>query len=122
MIMGQIVPYVKDNVSPDFLAQFCDTRCMIEVKSQEQFVAELCARVARLRTERGWTQQEMAAALGIPFERYKKYENRSAMPPYLIPRFALQVNRDIGYILTGVVEAARRGPRPVRAFESEAEE
>lgn len=43
----------------------------------------------------------MAAAIGVPFERYKKYETRSPMPAYLIPRFAQIVDRSMSYILTG---------------------
>lgn len=71
----------------------------------------MCARIQRLRIERDWTQQQMATAIGVPFERYKKYETRSPMPAYLIPRFALHVSRSISYILTGKEEAAARGPR-----------
>lgn len=58
-------------------------------------------RVRDLRIERGMTQQEMADALGISLERYKKYEHRSVLPPYLLGRFAAVVNRDLGYIVTG---------------------
>jgi len=69
----------------------------------EQMIFEdaLCARVKRLREEKGWTAEQMAIALGIPPERYRKYENRSPLPQYLIPRFALVVDRSSEYILTG---------------------
>ncbi|MBS87170.1 MAG: hypothetical protein CMN64_04635 [Sphingobium sp.] len=76
-----------------------------------QFNDQLCARTQRLRIERDWTQQQMATAIGVPFERYKKYESRSPLPPYLIPRFAQVVDRSVGYILTGKEENAARGPR-----------
>lgn len=66
-----------------------------------QFNERLCARVHRLRNERGWTAEQMATALGIPAERYRKYEYRSPLPHYLIEQFAVIVGRDIEYILTG---------------------
>lgn len=71
--------------------------------TNEQFLFDeaLCARVQELRDGKGWTQDQMALALGIPAERYKKYENRSAMPQYLIPKFAQIVDRSIEYVMTG---------------------
>lgn len=66
-----------------------------------QFNEALCARVHRLRNERGWTAEQMATALGIPPDRYRKYEYRSPLPHYLIEQFATIVGRDIEYMLTG---------------------
>lgn len=68
---------------------------------EAMFNEALCARVHRLRNERGWTSEQMATALGIPAERYRKYEYRSPMPSYLMERFALIVGCDIPYLLTG---------------------
>lgn len=65
-----------------------------------------CARIQRLQQDRGWTQDQMAIALGIPVHRYRKYEVRSPLPAYLIERFTLTVDRDISFIITG-----REGPR-----------
>jgi hypothetical protein len=48
-----------------------------------------------------WTAAQMATALGVPAERYRKYEYRSPLPHYLIERFALIVGRDVEYVLTG---------------------
>jgi len=69
----------------------------------EQLLFEnaLCARVKRLREEREWTAEQMGVALGIPPERYRKYENRSPIPHYLIPRFSQIVDRTVEYVLTG---------------------
>ena len=78
---------------------------------EQQFNDELCARIQRLRVERDWTQQQMAAAIGVPHERYKKYEVRSPLPAYLIPRFAQVVDRSISYVVTGTESASKRGPR-----------
>lgn len=74
---------------------------MAETATQARFVAALCARIKRLRDEKDWTQEQMATALGIPTERYRKYEKRSALPHHLIERLALITGRDIAYILTG---------------------
>ena len=56
---------------------------------------KFCERTAELRDARGWTQQQMADALAIPLERYKKYEKRSPLPQWLVARFALLVDREI---------------------------
>lgn len=72
-----------------------------------QFNEALVARTHRLRNERGWTAEQMATALGVPAERYRKYEYRTPMPHYLIERFALIVGRDIEYILLGRTAPAR---------------
>lgn len=109
--MGQIVPYVKDDVSREAGQYVRYVGNMSEWLDETRFNEELCARVQRLRVERGWTQQQMATAIGVPFERYKKYEVRSPLPPYLIPRFAQQVDREPGYIVTGQEARRARGPR-----------
>lgn len=99
--MGQIVPTVKDNMSRDSNFALRHNRTMDLWLDEAQFNDEICARIQRLREEREWNQRQMAAAIGVPFERYKKYETRSPMPPYLIPRFAQIVDRSMSYILTG---------------------
>lgn len=76
--------------------------------SEEQaFNEALCARTHKLRNDRGWTSQQMATALGVPPDRYRKYEYRSPLPHYLLERFALIVGREIEYILTGKVSQIR---------------
>lgn len=111
--MGHTVPYVKATVSREVPSVFCQTRRMAtEWLDEGEFNVRFCERIARLRSERGWTQQQMARAIGVPHERYKKYETRSPMPLYLLPRFAMQVDRDVEYLLTGKSHPqARRGPR-----------
>lgn len=82
---------------------------------EQEFNEAFIARVKRLREDRGWTSERMATMLGIPAERYRKYEYRTPLPHYLIERFALLVDRDVSYLLTGkaaVVEP--RSPRLVR--------
>lgn len=47
----------------------------------------------------------MATALGIPLDRYRKYEVRSPLPQYLVERFALNVNSTVHYVMTGKAAA-----------------
>ncbi|GGJ39741.1 hypothetical protein GCM10011393_07480 [Sphingopyxis bauzanensis] len=110
-MMGQIVPLVKDNVSRDSFSPRWHNRSMSTWLDEAQFNDELCARVQRLRIEREWTQQQMAAAIGLPHERYKKYETRSPMPAYLLPRFAQMVDRSVTYLVTGKDDNFVRKPR-----------
>ena len=79
------------------------------MSDEAAFNEALCARVHKLRNERGWTSLQMATALGVPPDRYRKYEYRSPLPHYLIERFALIVGREIEYVLTGKVSQVRAG-------------
>lgn len=69
--------------------------------NQEAFNRAFVARVKQLREDRGWTSERMARALGVPHERYRKYESRTPLPHYLVEPFAILVDRDILYVLTG---------------------
>lgn len=69
--------------------------------TEAEFNDALFARVRSLRKQRDWTAEQMATALGIPADRYRKYESRTPLPHYLIERFALIVGRDIEFVLTG---------------------
>lgn len=68
----------------------------------------LCARVHKLRNEREWTALQMATALDLPPDRYRKYEYRSPLPAYLMERFALIVGCDLEYLVTGKTTKAAR--------------
>jgi hypothetical protein len=99
--IGQIVPSCQDGVSQDVWTARRYARCVATNNEELKFNDALCARVHRLREQRGWTAAQMATALGVPAERYRKYEYRSPLPHYLIERFALIVGRDVEYVLTG---------------------
>lgn len=60
-----------------------------------------CERVKRFRDETGMTAAQMADLLGVPPDRYRKYENRSPMPPYLIGKFCQIVGWDLEHVLLG---------------------
>ena len=67
-----------------------------------------CQRTAELRDAHGWTQQQMADALAIPVERYKKYEQRSPLPHHLVPRFCLILGADMAELFA-VDRPSRKG-------------
>lgn len=67
----------------------------MEKKPTVPWKQAFCARVAELRARRGFTQHQMAESLGIPLERYKKYENRTPLPHMLVHRFCLNVNCNV---------------------------
>ena len=96
--IGQIVPRSTANVSKAAQARIFYSAHMSE---EALFNESLCARVHLLRNERGWTSAQMATALGVPPDRYRKYEYRSPMPAYLMERFSLIVGCDMDYLLTG---------------------
>ena len=108
--IGQIVQFVKDNVSHD--RTYCPTynTSMTIWSAELEFNESLLKRVHTLRNERGYTAEQMAIALGIPPERYRKYETRTPLPQYLIERFAIIVDRDVEYILTGKSSRPPRKP------------
>lgn len=81
---------------------------MVEGNAEFIFNNELCGRVKRLREERGWTAAQMATALGVPAERYRKYERRSPLPAYLMERFCLAANTSLEYLITGKDAPARQ--------------
>ncbi len=109
-IIGQIVQFVKDNMSRDRKMPASDTRGMNDSNRELLFNEALIARTQDLRRERGWTAEQMATALGVPVERYRKYEKRTPLPAYLWEPFCLIVDCDLNYLLTG----RRQRDMPVR--------
>lgn len=84
--------YVKDISCTDLRGDLPDTVSMKVTASTTPssiFNVAFCARTKELRKARGWTQAQMAEALGIEKAAYSKYENRSPLPHWLIPRFCL---------------------------------
>jgi DNA-binding transcriptional regulator YiaG len=100
-MIGQIVLSCQDTVSQDRWTRRHYSPRMVINNEEALFNEQLCARVHRLRNERGMTAQEMATVLGVPADRYRKYEYRSPLPHYLLEKFALIVGRDVEFLLTG---------------------
>lgn len=74
---------------------------MADNNEEAAFNEALCARVKRWREEKGWTAAQMATALGVPPDRYRKYEVRSPLPAYLMERFCLITATDLENLLAG---------------------
>ncbi len=68
-----------------------------------KFRNDFCRRVRAARVLAGLNQPEAAAMLGVKEDTYSKYERRTAMPHYLIPR-ACQLFRVTPDELYGFIE------------------
>lgn len=68
---------------------------------------EFTARVKALRegmyhsNGKQWTAADMAFALGIDAETYRKYERRSFLPHEHLKRFAMVTGVSVEYLITG---------------------
>jgi transcriptional regulator with XRE-family HTH domain len=99
--IGQSVPNVKANLPNDFHLGRWHKMSMRDVMTPKEFEELFIARTKALRELNGKTSAEMAMALGIPPERYRKYESRSPMPHDLIEKFALIVGQPLAFVMTG---------------------
>lgn len=75
------------------------------------FNAAFCAVTKLARQSLGWTQNQMATALDIPEDRYRKYEVRSPMPHELLPRFAQITGRSVHDLFTNANARALHNKR-----------
>ena len=90
-----------------FMAQHVPTKD----HGEDAYYAAFRARLKALRKDLGYSQSQMAEAIGISLDRYKKYETRDRFPPHLLNKLALNSHRPLEYVVTG------RGPniRPIAA-------
>jgi transcriptional regulator with XRE-family HTH domain len=77
---------------------------MVRTREEHTFNEELRRRTRELREGRELQQQQIADLLGVDVETYKKYETRTPLPRYLIPRFARLVGASISFLMTGYEE------------------
>ena len=82
---------------------------MASIHPEKLYRKELSDRLKVARERKRMSQADMGKALRITKERYQKMEQRGALPPYLFEPFALIVEEDALYILTG-----RREKEPAR--------
>jgi hypothetical protein len=73
------------------------------MSESEEFIFnnDYCGRVKRFREETNMSAADMADLLDIPADRYRKYENRSPMPVYLITKFCRIVGCDLEHLIMG---------------------
>lgn len=105
--------FSKDNMSNDFLVGRRHKVSMISrtLLTPAEFEAMLIDRTKALREHRGMTSAEMATALDVPVDRYRKYESRTPLPHAMIERFAIIVGVSPEFVLTGR-RIAGKGPYP----------
>lgn len=68
------------------------------------------SRTREFRDRAGFQQKQMAALLGVPAENYRKYEGRTCLPHYLIPRFCLACKIDYEDLFNTKVERPKDRP------------
>lgn len=100
-IKGHSVPFVKSYSPHAFIPGFRQNARMRELMTPAEYEAMYIARVKALRVLSNMTAQQMATALNVPFERYKKYESRTPLPHALIEQFALITRVPVEFIITG---------------------
>lgn len=74
---------------------------MVKEKTRSQIETDMCRRLKEARIATGETQKSFAAKLGISEEAYRKNENRSPLPAYLIPSACDLLGMDPWFLLTG---------------------
>ena len=74
---------------------------MAKVLGRSDYTSQVTARTRKLREAKGWTQSQMALALGVTEEAYRKYETRTPLPLALVERFALITERSVHFVITG---------------------
>lgn len=78
-----------------FARPWCRYALRMDGTSETTFVENFRRRTKELRMNRGFTQKDVADFLGIDLEAYKKYENRSILPAFLMPRFCKLVGCEL---------------------------
>jgi hypothetical protein len=109
--MGQIVPRSKDKLTHEARGGVSYFLSMSTVLTPSEFDQLFIARTKALRLTKFQKSEEMAIALGIPPERYRKYESRTPMPHDLIERFAIITGVSVEFLITGR-RVRGKGPYP----------
>ncbi len=66
------------------------------------FYTDFCRRLRRIRERQEWSQQQMAALIGIPMANYQKYEQgKRRMPLDVVARVARVTGESLDVLLTG---------------------
>lgn len=94
-------PVCKPILSADRLGRLGQTVRNMANREISTYQRGVRRRIKTIREAMGWTQQEMANALGLPLETYRKYELRSMMPLHILTRFHQVSGHSLEYIITG---------------------
>lgn len=97
----QIVLGRKPKLSHDGKNRSDDNTAMPKEPGATKFKDDFLARTAAAREAVPFTQDEIAEVLGMSQPKYAKYEKRTPLPHYLIPRFCLACRIDHAWLFTG---------------------
>jgi DNA-binding XRE family transcriptional regulator len=84
---------------------------MEQFLSEDAFLKAFQQRLASARRERGFTQLQLAVALGLALATFKKYETRSAFPMYLLPKLSVLLDKPLSYWIFGQNTPPRKSRR-----------
>lgn len=91
----------KPKVSHDDKNHSDDNTAMPKEPGATKFKDDFLARTAAAREAVPFTQDEIAEVLGMSQPKYAKYEKRTPLPHYLVPRFCLACRIDHAWLFTG---------------------
>lgn len=106
-IIGRFVQTVKDHLPKDSRGTAWHNSSMPKDTTSTEYRAQFLERVKALRVGmkhadgKPWTAEDMAVALGVEADTYRKYESRSLLPHELIKRFALITGVTVEFLMTG---------------------
>lgn len=83
---------------------------MPKTEAAGQYYVAFRARLKTLRTDLGYSQEEMATALGLSKANYQKYEDRSKFPLHKLEPLALVTQTSIEFVVTGRARKAKLTP------------
>jgi hypothetical protein len=108
--LGQNVPS-GSKIGPPQMGQKITKAVTKRVHPAEaQYRKALLIRTQLLRESIGLSQESMAKILGIPLDRYRKYETRSPLPLYLIEPFAAATGYSVQFVVTGKAAPSESAP------------
>lgn len=73
----------------------------LEHPREEPYRKAITARLKLLRESAGKSQPEMAEMLGVPLDRYRKYETRTPLPGYLVEAVSKITGYSVTFVVTG---------------------
>lgn len=84
----------------------------MEREAATEFKAKFVARTAAARARAGFTQETIAAALGMKQAKYHKYEKRTLLPHVLVMQFCLLCRITPEWLYASAIEVAPTAPKP----------
>lgn len=94
--------FSEDNTVPDTRPWLRDNRSVLgKTESERAYYNAFRQRLKRARIALGYSQEQMAKALGMTKANYQKYEDRSKFPLSKIEALALVTHQSIDFVVTG---------------------